>query len=179
MGSAGAAIRRSAMAASALSRLEADAEENRSHLGAAVDARVDVVAITPEPVWRASVEPLYRADDRPPEVVFAEGFAPRDHRNTDLALYVLTGEPSAFVSTTRDPALIHRAPRDFQYEIDVPGGIDVNATLGPHDHADEQEVAFPGGIESCYIEGARPYDQATGRLGPFVPNPDYDPACNG
>ena len=97
----------------------------------------------------------------------------------DLAVYVMTGDESGFVSTTRDRGLIHREPQDFQYELDVPGGIDVNATLGPHAFDYEQEIAFPGGTESCYIEGARPYDPTTGTLGPFVPNPEYDPACDG
>ncbi|MGH9117582.1 MAG: scabin-related ADP-ribosyltransferase [Acidimicrobiales bacterium] len=178
-GTTGTAVRRVATVVAAATRLEDEAAESSARLGAAVDRSVDIFAITPEPVWRVSDETLYRADNRSPETIFAEGFAPRDPGNMDLAWYVTANVPSGFVSTTRDSGLIHTEPRHFQYEIDVPGGIDVNATLGPHDHAYEQEIAFPGGIESCYIEGARPYDDTIGTLGPFVPNPDYDPACDG
>jgi hypothetical protein len=177
-GAAGTVARRLVVLGGAATRLVDESEESRLRLRVAADDSVDVFTITPEPVWRTTDEPLYRADDREPATVFSEGLLPREPTDTDLALYVLTGGASAFVSTTRDSGLIHRYPHEFQYEIDAPGGIDVNATIGPHPFADEQEVAFPGGIESCHIEGARPYDDDTGRLGPFEPNPVYDPDCD-
>ena len=177
-GAGGTVVRRMATTAATVARLEREWHESEARLVAAVDHSVDVFAITPEPVWRTTDEPLYRADDRSPEVIFEAGFVPRNPGNVDLALFVLTGQPSAFVSTTHDADLILESPSEYQYEIDAPGGIDVNATIGPHPFDDEQEIAFPGGIEACSVEGARPYDPGTGQLGPVVSNPEYDPACN-
>ena len=58
--------------------------------GAAVDRSVDVDSIKPKDlvVWRDSSEPLFRYDNRPPKVIFKEGFAPKDPQYTDLTQLV-------------------------------------------------------------------------------------------
>lgn len=180
-GTPGVVIRRIALAATVATRLRDASQQSRGLdesdplLTAALDPNVDIGRITPTPVWRSTNEPLYRADDRPPELVFEEGFAPRDMSNLDLRVSVPLGGASAFVSTTRSDRLIFDWQTQYWYHVDAPGGIDVNATLGDHRYSFEDEVAFPGGIDRRFIVGAQPYDPTTGRLGEIIPNPYYDP----
>ncbi|MFJ8632819.1 ADP-ribosyltransferase [Streptomyces sp. NPDC093568] len=132
---------------------------------AAADRRVDVGRITPDPAWRTSCGTLYRADGRGPEIVFQEGFQPRDVENGqyDLEQYVLVNQPSPYVSTTYDHDLYKKWWKSgWNYYIDAPGGIDVNKTIGDtHKWADQVEVAFPGGIDRSYVIGVCPVDRTT------------------
>lgn len=132
---------------------------------AAVDRRVDVDRITPEPVWRKTCGTLYRSDGRGPEVIFAEGLKPRDVVNGqyDIEKYVLVNQPSPYVSTTYDHDLYKTWWKSgYNYYIDAPGGVDVNKTIGDtHKWADQVEVAFPGGIERKYIIGVCPVNKTT------------------
>ncbi|KUM67516.1 ADP-ribosyltransferase [Streptomyces curacoi] len=132
---------------------------------AAADRRVDVDRITPDPAWRTSCGTLYRADGRGPEIVFQEGFKPKDVENGqyDLEQYVLVNQPSPFVSTTYDHDLYKKWWKSgWNYYIDAPGGIDVNETIGDTHHwADQVEVAFPGGIHRKYIIGVCPVNKTT------------------
>jgi scabin-like protein len=132
---------------------------------AAVDRRVDVARITPEPVWRKTCGTLYRSDGRGPEIVFAEGLKPRDVINGqyDIEKYVLVNQLSPYVSTTYDHDLYKTWWKSgYNYYIDAPGGVDVNKTIGDtHKWADQVEVAFPGGIERKYIIGVCPVNKTT------------------
>ncbi|MFI6015624.1 ADP-ribosyltransferase [Streptomyces sp. NPDC051243] len=132
---------------------------------AAADRRVDVDRITPDPAWRTTCGTLYRADGRGPEIVFQEGFKPKDVVNGqyDLEQYVLVNQPSPYVSTTYDHDLYKRWWKSgWNYYIDAPGGIDVNKTIGDtHKWADQVEVAFPGGIDRKYIIGVCPVNKTT------------------
>ncbi|MFI7412557.1 ADP-ribosyltransferase [Streptomyces sp. NPDC049627] len=132
---------------------------------AAADRRVDVDRITPDPAWRTTCGTLYRADGRGPEIVFQEGFKPKDveHGQYDLEQYVLVNQPSPFVSTTYDHDLYKKWWKSgWNYYIDAPGGIDVNKTIGDtHQWADQVEVAFPGGIARKYIIGVCPVNKTT------------------
>ncbi|MFI1357788.1 ADP-ribosyltransferase [Streptomyces sp. NPDC020898] len=132
---------------------------------AAVDRRVDVDRITPEPVWRKTCGTLYRSDGRGPEIVFAEGLKPKDVINGqyDIEQYVLVNQPSPYVSTTYDHDLYKTWWKaGYNYYIDAPGGVDVNKTIGDtHKWADQVEVAFPGGIERKYIIGVCPVNKTT------------------
>lgn len=132
---------------------------------AAVDRRVDVDRITPEPVWRKTCGTLYRSDGRGPETVFVEGFKPRDVINGqyDIEKYVLVNQPSPYVSTTYDHDLYKTWWKSgYNYYIDAPGGVDVNKTIGDtHKWAAQVEVAFPGGIERKYIIGVCPVNKTT------------------
>ncbi|MFE5892010.1 ADP-ribosyltransferase [Streptomyces sp. NPDC056462] len=134
-------------------------------LKAAADRRVDVDRITPAPAWRTGCGTLYRADGRGPDIVFEEGFRPRDvvDGQYDLEQYVLVNQPSPYVSTTYDHDLYKTWWKSgWNYYIDAPGGIDVNKTIGDtHKWADQVEVAFPGGIDRTYVIGACPVDKAT------------------
>jgi hypothetical protein len=132
---------------------------------AAVDQRVDISRITPDPVWRTTCGTLYRSDSRGPAVVFDQGFAPKDVINGqyDIEKYVLVNQPSPYVSTTYDHDLYKTWYKSgYNYYIDAPGGVDVNKTIGDtHKWADQVEVAFPGGIARQYIIGVCPVDKKT------------------
>lgn len=79
--------------------------------------------------------------------------------------------------------LIFGTPGDpgyrYFYEIDAPGSVDVNATLGPHAYTNEQEIAMPGGVRPERIRGMWPIkrDPETGQVtrGDYVSNPNYRP----
>ena len=147
---------------------------------AAADRRVQVARITPDPSWRTSCGTLYRADGRGPSVVFEEGFRPRDVVNGqyDLEKYVLVNQPSPYVSTTYDHDLFKKWKSAFNYYVDAPGGVDVNKTIGDtHKWADQQEVAFPGGIAREYIVGFCPVDKRTRTeiMSECESNPHYQP----
>ncbi|MFF6958490.1 ADP-ribosyltransferase [Streptomyces sp. NPDC008317] len=149
-------------------------------LFAAADRSVDVERITPEPSYRRTCGELFRSDGRAPAVVFQEGFQPKAAQDGqyDLAAYVLKNQPSPFVSTTYDHDLYKQWKPGFNYYVDAPGGIDVNATIGDtHKWADQHEVAFPGGLARRFIVGACPVDKATKDedLAGCVRNPYYVP----
>jgi hypothetical protein len=149
-------------------------------LYAAADHSVDVHRIVPDPSYRTSCGELYRADGRDPRVVFHDGFQPKAPRDGqyDLAAYVLVNQPSPFVSTSYDHDLYKQWKSAWNYYIDAPGGIDVNATIGDtHKWADQHEVAFPGGIARRFVVGACPVDKATKSevLPGCVRNPYYVP----
>ena len=136
---------------------------------------VDIDRISPPPVWRSDVEPLWRADGRSPDVIFEEGFRPKNTDRLDLDDFVHNNTPSGFVSTSMDDMLFQGWPSArYRYDIDAPGGIDVNATLPHNRYATELEVAFPGGIDTRYVRGVREV-LPDGTLGPFIPNPGYSP----
>ncbi|MEU8890575.1 ADP-ribosyltransferase [Streptomyces sp. NPDC048442] len=136
---------------------------------AAVDKTVQFSRITPDPVVRKSCGTLYRADGRGPDVIFVEGFRPKEAVNGqyDVEKYVLKNQPSPFVSTSYNHDLFKQwvpwmKGGAFNYYIDAPGGIDVNKTIGDqHKYADQVEVAFPGGIRSEFIIGVCPIDKET------------------
>ncbi|MFH8662803.1 ADP-ribosyltransferase [Streptomyces afghaniensis] len=147
---------------------------------AAADRRVQVARITPDPSWRTGCGTLYRADGRGPSVVFEQGFYPKDVVNGqyDLEKYVLVNQPSPYVSTTYDHDLFKKWKSAFNYYVDAPGGIDVNKTIGDtHKWADQQEVAFPGGIAREYIVGVCPVDKRTRTeiMSECESNPHYEP----
>jgi hypothetical protein len=153
---------------------------------AAVDKSVEFSRITPTPVVRKSCGTLYRAEGRGPDVIFVEGFRPRDAVNGqyDVESYVLKNQPSPFVSTSYDHDLYKQwtkwlKPGAFNYYIDAPGGIDVNKTIGDqHKYAEQVEVAFPGGIRSEFIIGVCPIDKETRTeiMSACKSNPKYRPS---
>ncbi|NEB05757.1 ADP-ribosyltransferase [Streptomyces sp. SID13726] len=148
---------------------------------AAVDRRVDVGRITPEPVWRTTCGTLYRSDGRGPDIVFEQGFHPKDvvTGQYDITQYVLVNQPSPYVSTTYDHDLYKTWWKSgYNYYIDAPGGVDVNKTIGDtHKWADQVEVAFPGGIARQYVIGVCPVDKRTKVeiMSECESNPYYEP----
>lgn len=150
-------------------------------LFAAADRSVDVHRIVPDPpTYRSTCGELYRADGRAPAVVFHDGFQPKAPQDGqyDLAAYVEVNQPSPFVSTSYDHDLYKQWKSAYNYYIDAPGGIDVNATIGDtHKWAAQHEVAFAGGIDRRFVVGACPVDKATKSevLSGCVRNPFYTP----
>ncbi|MDV3128456.1 DUF3626 domain-containing protein [Mycobacterium sp. 21AC1] len=102
-------------------------------------------------IFRDDNDLLYREDTRPPEVIFAEGFAINPVTRGLSKVF-------DFISTTRNPELGYLPPdsnqRRFRYTIDAPGGLDVNRTVGIGPSAYQQEVSFPGGIRRENIASA-------------------------
>jgi hypothetical protein len=146
-----------------------------NYLEAAADKSVDVKSITPYPIWRRDRKPLYRAEDRSPDAIFDQGLHPRDPSMTNLSDYVLKDRPSAFVGTSTRMDIGGAFPRRHVYEVDAPGGIDVQETVQAAAYlTHEREIAFPGGVHRRYISGAWP--QGVPRTPEnFIPNPHYDP----
>lgn len=149
-----------------------DPDDPRS-LPAAVEKNIDIDGMRHQPVWRESHEPLYRNDNRHPTEIFEQGFHPWDSSNNDLFGYVEGNHKSAFVGTTTDPDA--NWVKKYRYEIDAPGGIDVNQTLPNNKYADtDKEIAFAGGIDRKHIKGA--WELARdGTRGEWIPNPHYEP----
>ncbi|MCX5194179.1 enterotoxin A family protein [Streptomyces sp. NBC_00249] len=144
-------------------------------MAAAIDKTVDLDQLGRTPIWRGDNAPLYRNDNRDPEEIFEIGFEARDPSRVDLVEHVEDSNASAFVRTSYRDDIGDDFGSKYTYEIDAPGGIDVNTTMGTHPLSYEKEVAFPGGIRPEYIKGARPYSYATGELGNLTPNPNYRP----
>jgi len=141
------------------------------------DDAPDLTGAATARVNRSTREPLYRSDNRPPAIIFDEGFQVRDASNNDLDRFVRTNGPSNFVSTTRDENLYKNWGSSYRYEVDAPGGIDVDATMpngpyGPNTPNPESEVAFQGGVPAENVVGAHPVLPG-GALGDWVPNPNY------
>ncbi|MEU1122828.1 hypothetical protein ABZ371_04390, partial [Streptomyces sp. NPDC005899] len=146
----------------------------------------------PEALWRDHDGPLYRFSPDPPEHVFGAGLKPYGPDMVHLIDHVYGGSAlvphTAFASATanrdyvRDsaranpsgaPALYRRYR--WRYDIEVPGGIDVNATLGlASPFPDQEEILFPGGVARRYIRGAQPMEHGI-PLGPYVANPHFRP----
>ncbi|WP_371934390.1 lonely Cys domain-containing protein [Streptomyces glycanivorans] len=147
----------------------------------------------PDALWRDHDGPLFRFSPDGPERVFGEGLRAYGPDMVHLLDHVYGGSSlvptTVFASTTanrhyvRDSAranpmgahaLYHRYR--WRYDIQVPGGIDVNATLGlASPFPDQEEVLFPGGIDRRYIRGAQPMEYGM-PLGPYVANPHFAPA---
>lgn len=143
-------------------------------------------------VWRKGLdlpnaEPTFRADTRAGETVFPDGFAARDLTNTNFHHFIMESDPSAFVSTGRNPHLANHwtsptpgdapAERMYRYTIDAPGGIDVPATYHGNDPFEgnrEMEVMMPGGVRTEFIKEAWEVSPA-GELINHVLNPNYIP----
>ena len=148
----------------------------------------------------STVERLLRWDYRHPDEIFLHGFRPQveelprpGHPAYNLPHYVLMNVPSIFVGTTRMRRVPGRPGEDadggggrnvrwtprnlagrFEYGIFAHGGIDVNQTLGPnHPHANQHEIAFPGGIRLELIRTAREYD-ALGHVVAIWANPNFN-----
>ncbi|MFE5565014.1 hypothetical protein ACFQ68_08485 [Amycolatopsis japonica] len=159
--------------------LECGPESDRFHAGITRD-EFATDRLAPEPVWRSTAEPLYRLENREPAEVFESGFSPWDTEGGqyDIPSYVAVNQPSPFVSTTYREDMYQEWNKRWQYVIDAPWGIDVNASIGnTHDYAGQEEVVFPGGVAPEFIQGVREIisgdDGKT--LGPLIPNPNFRP----
>ncbi|MFE3251692.1 hypothetical protein [Streptomyces sp. NPDC059209] len=120
--------------------------------------------------WRNDDNTLWRGDTRENvEDLFDEGFTPRGDTMVPLAEYIVKGggQDSAHVSTTCEKWVAQKfatygsAKTGWVYEIDAPGGIDVNATAAVNRYESpylwNKEIDFPGGIEGRYIKKACKY----------------------
>jgi hypothetical protein len=141
--------------------------------------------------WRAdgTPAPLYKFSDKTPEEVFRDGLRPKGGRLGHLIEHVYHNPAdTGYVSTSRnyhylrDSALndpgsadaLHRRYR-WRYDVVVPGGINVDATLDiASPFPDQEEVAFPGGINVKFIRGVQPLENGS-PAGEYIVNFYYDP----
>lgn len=122
----------------------------------------------------------FRGDTRPPAEIFADGFKAKGS-NMDLRQHVLGNNESGYIPTSIDEAISVKPEFSGQgnhvYEIDsrVGGKLIDYDELGPSFadfYSHELEVPVPNAILPRDIIGARPVLPG-GRLGPFIPNPNY------
>ncbi len=133
----------------------------------------------------SETETVSRGDDRSPQEIFKDGFQPKDpDAQVDLETYVnSTPSPdSQYVSTSKDIDVSKDFATDYGdkpgnvYIIDKPeNGIDVEKTLGGKAAFDEKEIAVPGGVPSCKVQGCQPVNKDGTPSGDFINNPNYVP----
>ncbi|MFF7705289.1 scabin-related ADP-ribosyltransferase [Streptomyces lydicus] len=148
---------------------------------------VDPAAIHPTPVWsKPSDADIYRNSEYAPEKVFAEGFPPKGVSIPHLVDYVFNGpQDTVFVSATTMNDYVEQTMKQTGratkyrhiYAIDPLGGIDINATLDiASPFPDQQEIVFPGGVQSRFIKYAQELSTIDGTpVGDRIPNPHYRP----
>jgi hypothetical protein len=118
--------------------------------------------------------PLFRADDRDPSEIFANGFQPKGD-DLDINAHVNSNpEDDGFISTSKTEG----AARQFAYDNYMDDGyiykvrgsrIDVNETFGDQSPFPyEEEMAVPGPIGPSDIEGAWSLSS-----GEWTPNPGF------
>ncbi|MFI0227182.1 scabin-related ADP-ribosyltransferase [Streptomyces lydicus] len=148
---------------------------------------VDPAAIHPTPVWsKPSDADIYRNSEYAPEKVFTEGFPPKGVSIPHLVDYVFNGpQDTVFVSATTMNDYVEQTMKQTGrvtkyrhiYAIDPLGGIDINATLDiASPFPDQQEIVFPGGVQSRFIKYAQELSTVDGTpVGDRIPNPHYRP----
>lgn len=120
--------------------------------------------------WRHDDNTLWRGDTRENvQQLFQDGFTPRGETLTPLAEYIVKGggQNTAHVSTSCEKWVAQKfatygtAKTGWVYEIEAPGGIDVNATAHLNGYESpylwNKEIDFPGGIEGSHIKSACKY----------------------
>ncbi|WP_330172908.1 hypothetical protein OG875_04495 [Streptomyces sp. NBC_01498] len=120
--------------------------------------------------WRDDTNTLWRGDTRENVAdLFDRGFTPRGDAMVPLAEYIVKGggQDSAHVSTSCEEwvakkfATYGAAKTGWVYEIEAPGGIDVNATAALNRYESpflwNKEIDFPGGIDGRFIKQACKY----------------------
>ncbi|MCJ1678820.1 hypothetical protein MTF65_15990 [Streptomyces sp. APSN-46.1] len=120
--------------------------------------------------WRDDHNTLWRGDTRETvEDLFRTGFTPRGAELTPLSEYIVKGggQNTAHLSTSCEKWVAQKfatygaAKTGWVYEIDAPGGIDVNATAWKSGYTSpylwNKEIDFPGGVEGRYIKQACKY----------------------
>ena len=129
---------------------------------------------------RKGPDTLYRRDNRDPQQIFEEGFQPRQpDANIPLEDYVDLNVPSQYVGTSKIPAGAAEVNTQtgrpgYLYELDNPGnGVDVNEAYPENPFSHEQEIAIPGGVDSCHIKGCTPLDRNNNQADEFIPNLNY------
>ncbi|WP_189491371.1 scabin-related ADP-ribosyltransferase [Streptomyces antnestii] len=120
--------------------------------------------------WRYDTNTLWRGDTRENvQQLFQDGFTPRGDTLTPLAEYIVKGggQNTAHVSTSCEKWVAQKfatygaAKTGWVYEIEAPGGIDVNATAHLNGYESpylwNKEIDFPGGIAGEHIKSACKY----------------------
>src|SRR5262249_46229438 len=106
-----------------------------------------------------------------------DGFQPKDvNGNADLQAHINDSPDGMFVSTSRST---EGAIGNWVYEIRPPAGagIDLNATADQFGELEpnwgEEEVVFPGGVDTRFIKSAQQYDDFENPIGEPIMNPNY------
>ncbi|GAA3162773.1 MULTISPECIES: scabin-related ADP-ribosyltransferase [Streptomyces] len=120
--------------------------------------------------WRDDHQTLWRGDGREDtQQIFDEGFTPRGPHLSPLNEYIVKGggQHTAHLSTSCEKWVAEKfatygaKKTGWVYEIEAPGGIDVNATAHRNGYESpylwNKEIDFPGGIRGEYIKRACKY----------------------
>ena len=141
--------------------------------------------------WRSDEggAPLHKFSEKAPEEVFRDGLRPKGERLGHVLEHVYKSpQDTGYVSTTRNRDYVHQSAMNnpgaaaalhgryrYRYDVVLPGGIDVNATLDiASPFPDQEEVVFPGGIDVRFIRGVQALENGS-PTGEYIVNPDFDP----
>lgn len=163
------------------------AEEN-THLSRSCYGNIltkDGTSANPRLVWRTDKRTLWRGDGKDNvQQVFANGMKSNamsrgyaePEREFDWGCHKVSSFRSNFVSTTfkKDTALNFLANGSgWIYEIVAPGGIDQQRSIGSDNSTFEQEISFPGGIQSKYVKQACRYEKYELVADSCIDNPKF------
>ncbi|GAB3105679.1 RHS repeat protein [Aestuariicella hydrocarbonica] len=119
----------------------------------------------------------YRGDGRSSATIFEEGFQAKGTA-LDLEVYASTNQPSAYVSTSKNPevaidfATVYGTKDGIIYSVRSANGIDVNKELGSKSpFPEEEEIAIQGGVKPEQILGATPVNADGSYVGYTTLNP--------
>lgn len=142
----------------------------RTTTSPAIAPAVGAAAVEERWQWRRDTNTLWRGDTRENvEQLFDDGFTPRGRAMTPLAEYIVKGggQDTAHLSTSCEKWVAEKfatygtGRTGWVYEIDAPGGIDVNATAHLNGYESpylwNKEIDFPGGVSAEHIKGACKY----------------------
>ncbi|KUO09356.1 scabin-related ADP-ribosyltransferase [Streptomyces sp. DSM 15324] len=139
--------------------------------------RTDPAALPEGARWRLDDDTLHVFSDLAPQEVFRTGLLPGGDRPVHLLKQAADAPTdSSYLTATRRTDHPLSAGARWRYDLEVPGGIDLNATLDiASPFPDRHEVLFPGGVDARFVHSAR-------RLTDGVPddtrheNPGFAPA---
>ncbi|NEA64095.1 hypothetical protein [Streptomyces sp. SID12488] len=119
--------------------------------------RTDTTALPEGTRWRQDDDTLHVFSDLAPDEVFRTGLLPGGHNPVHLLKHAADAPAdSAYLTAGRRTDHPRSATARWRYDLRVPGGIDLNATLDiASPFPDRHEVAFPGGVGSRFVQGAQ------------------------
>ena len=119
-----------------------------------------------------------RVDNRGFEEIFRDGFRPKGE-GLDLDYVGTPNHSGGYVSASADPDYFkNRADINYAYDIEAPGGVDINRSFGEHTMEWEREIGMPGGIRPERIRGCweiKLDESGEPQLYNWVPNPNHVP----
>ncbi|MEW2113724.1 hypothetical protein AB0945_00735 [Streptomyces sp. NPDC005474] len=119
--------------------------------------RTDTTALPEGTRWRQDDDTLHVFSDLAPDEVFRTGLLPGGDNPVHLLKHAVDPPAdSAYLTAGRQTGHPRSATARWRYDLKVPGGIDLNATLDiASPFPDRHEVAFPGGVGPRFVRSAQ------------------------